>query len=254
VIATKYRDSHGEPAASPYNDAALYLLGKIAHVMGDLPKAVEYYGRTPFGDAKSAPAFLTAKEPALGPTQTVAVSPAAGGAPPAAVLPVRFKNLSEVTLKLYKVDLLVLLATKKDLGNLAGVELTGITPMKEWKVGFTAQRRFAWGEQPVEVPVPDPGAYLVVARAEDVGASTVVVRTDLMLKVQQIENRVRVYAYGGPEARPAKGAYVKISDGQTLVAEGYTDERGIFEGGVGRALPRLSVSADWNGNPALFVQ
>ncbi|MBI5365927.1 MAG: hypothetical protein HZA54_02720 [Planctomycetes bacterium] len=256
LIATKYKNERGEMAASPYNDPALYLLGKIAHVMGDLEKAVGYYQRSSFGDSKAALAFLTAKELALGGTVTVPFTPAAGSAAaPPIVVPVKFKNLKAATFKLYKVDLLVLLAAKKDLGNLAGVELTGITPLAEWNVAFGAAQAFTWGEQPVEIPLPEAGAYLVVARTDEgVGASTVVLRTDLALKVQQIENRVRVYAYGGPAARPAKGAYVKISDGSTLIAEGYTDERGIFEGGAGRALPKLSVSADWNGNPGLFVQ
>ncbi|MBI3271925.1 MAG: hypothetical protein HYZ53_23230, partial [Planctomycetes bacterium] len=254
LIATKYLNERGEPAPSPYNEAALYLLGKIAHVMGDLAKAADCYDKTTFADAKAALAFLRAKELTLGPTQTVGVTPPAGQQEPAPVaLPVRYKNLKDATLKLYKVDLLVLLATKKDLANLAGVDLTGITPLAEWKAEFAGAKPFASAEQPVEVKVPEPGAYLVVARAEDVGASTVVLRTDLTLKVQQLENRVRVYAYGGPEARPARGAFVKISDGQSMVAEGYTDERGVFEGGVGRPLPRLSVSADWNGNPALYV-
>jgi uncharacterized protein YfaS (alpha-2-macroglobulin family) len=66
-----------------------------------------------------------------------------------------------------------------------------------------------------------------VLRGDGVDASTLVLLTDLAVRVQRVEGGVRVHVE--EQGKPARGASVRIGDGSRIVAEGQTDSRGIFE-------------------------
>ncbi len=244
LLTKLYADEAGNRRESPYRDPAHYLMGKVFHVQGDLAKAVEHYKQSSVGDARDSLLFLTSKGLTLAETTYFGEKDALSAA-------VSAKNLPEATLKVYKVDLMVLLASRKDLANVARIDLTGIAPLQEWKVAL-GENQYRMRDQKVDVPVEGKGAFLVVAKGEELDASCVLIRTEIALRVQKVENRVRVYVTDHGGQAPVRDAYVKVSDGTRVVATGYTDARGVFEAGLPSAPGLLSIVAERGDDVALI--
>ena len=252
----------GKFGKSEHSSSALYLIAKAHHVRGEIREAIADYAKLAPGlpDAAEALAYLTGREltaPAL------VVSPLA--AKPE--LEVSFRNTTRLSLRIYRVDLPVLFATRKDLRDLSQVKLTGIDPLRAWEEklpGDPTPRKAK-----LSVPAAEKGAYLVVGRSEEAPAlppeaaagasvavmefSTVLLRSDLELEVQRVGDRVRVHVFrrGEKGARePAGGAYVRVSDGQGMRGSGQADARGIFEAPVPPG--QASVLAESDGHFAVY--
>ena len=85
---------------------------------------------------------------------------------------------------------------------------------------------------------------LVVVKAGDHEAKTLVVKTDLTVVLQRIGEKVRVYVTD-PAGEPVREAYVTIADGNRIRARGLTDGRGVFEApGVGAGTAVLVSKGD----------
>jgi len=82
----------------------------------------------------------------------------------------------------------------------------------------------------MKLPLKEKGVYLVVLKAGDRDASTIVVVSDLELKVQRVGQKIRAYVSKRSTGIPVAGAFVRIADGRRIKAEGPTDPRGVFEG------------------------
>lgn len=223
-------DGVARKVPSPYRDRAGYLLGQVAHVQGDLRKAVAWYGRVrgEIPDARRSWEFFTGTELEVEPFRQVEP-----GSPVS--LSVGAKNVETVTTKLYPVDLLVLFAVKKDLEAMVRAELAGIRP--------AGQREVETGLEPyvsgsVEVPLGslDPGAYLVVVQGGGSSTSSLVLASRARISVQREGGDVRLYLVDG-SGRAVAGARVKAAAGGRIVHSGTTDERGIatFSLGDGKA-------------------
>ncbi len=175
-------------------------------------------------DAREAYAFLTEERLDLEPTLTVGLE---GGI----TLPVRYRNVGEITFKAYPVDLQVLFAVRKTLEGLHDVDLSGIVPVHQWTASFSDGQDHLGHAGSVVVPVEKgtPGAWLVVAKAGDHEAKTLVVKTDLQVVLQRIGEKLRIYVTDG-EGQNVKEAYVTVADGQRIRARGLTDGRGRLRG------------------------
>jgi uncharacterized protein YfaS (alpha-2-macroglobulin family)/TolA-binding protein len=243
LLAWREKRSDGQLYESEFVPQVRHIFAKIYHLRGDLQKAVEYYRQVAnnFEDARDALAFFTAKEVHL--DEVIA-------APPGKVdAKLRWRNLAGAKWKLYPVDLLLLFMKEKDLRAIASVDLTGVAPRKELETRLSG-REFEWNETSVRLPVEEKGAYLVVAKADDMDVSALLILTDLDVKVQRVGDKVRVYAASKKDGKPAADAYVTVSDGQRIVGRGRTDARGVFEArGAGGA---VSVVAEKEGNYALY--
>ncbi|MBI4582500.1 MAG: tetratricopeptide repeat protein [Planctomycetes bacterium] len=226
----EYLQSNGQFRRSEYADQALYLLAKTYHVQGRLEEAIPAYQRIAgrFPDAAETIAYFTA---------VVLEAPAVLRSPLSRqpILEVHYQNLEKAAFKAYRVDLPMLFATRKSLGDLSAIDLAGIDPVKSWETalpggGSNRRRRLE-----LELPLQDKGVYWITGKAGDQEIATVLIRSDLELEVQRAGDKVRAYVYtaGAPEAagkrRPVEGAYVKIAAGQRLAGEGRTDARGLFE-------------------------
>jgi alpha-2-macroglobulin len=262
IIGGEFLKPDGKFGPSEHADGALYLMAKARHVLGQIPEAIEAYsklaGKIP--DAKEALLYLTAREVSSPP---VVESPTAEKPE----LEITHRNVEKVRLRVYRVDLPVLFAVRKDLRGVSAVNLTGIDPVKSW------EEKLPGGSTPrktrIALPADEKGAYLVVGRAEDppsganlaasggnvklVEFSTIVLRSDLQIDLQRLPGKVRVNVFkrtpGGGRV-PQAGATVRVSDGQRIAGTGPTDARGVFEaaiGGRGRAI----VLAEFEGNFAL---
>ncbi|MHC5011160.1 MAG: alpha-2-macroglobulin family protein [Planctomycetota bacterium] len=219
----------GRPAASEFRPRAYHLLARVHHVLGELDDAIRMYWKArSVEDAREAHAFLTEAWLRLEDTFVVPL-----GETPA--MPIRYRNVNEVAFKAYPVDLQVLFAVRKTLEGLHEIDLSGIVPAHEWKVAFPDGSDHAGHEGEVSLPVEagQAGAWLVVAKAGDHEAKTLIIQTDLSVVIQRVGEKVRVYVTDA-RGRNVREAYVTVADGSRIRARGLTDGRGVFEApGVG---------------------
>jgi len=240
LFTQKFRRSDGKKVTSEHADGARYLLAKTHHIRGNLAEAVKLYGQVKarFPDAADALAHLTARELTAPKVASIALEKKPH-------LEVKFKNLAKAKLKVYRVDLPLLFAVRKDLRSVSSIDLTGIDPVVqlEAKLGGAP---YAVHEKAIGLPTRDKGVYLVAAQGGDKEASTIVIRSDLELEVQRLGNKIRVHVM------PRGETEVKVSDGRRIVARGKADARGIFEAVV--APGRASVLAERDGHFALYTE
>jgi tetratricopeptide (TPR) repeat protein len=230
---------------SPLRANAIHLAAKVAHLRGELAKAVDLYRSVEnlFPDAKDAREFLTKEGLELRDVERAGV-----GEQPS--LHLRRKNVAEVRLKVYAVDFMILYALRRDLAAVNRIDLAGVEPVKEWVVARTAPEDFRWHEETVDLPAKEKGVYLVVAKGGGLDASSVVLVSDLEVSVQETGGRLRVYAVNRTTGTPMADVYVKIGTGSAIHAQGFTDPRGVFEAPAAGA--GFSVVAEKDGHVALW--
>ncbi|MGQ0613925.1 MAG: MG2 domain-containing protein [Planctomycetaceae bacterium] len=250
LLAQRYPADRDEriAEASPFRPAAHHVLGKIAHAKGDLRKAAGHY-RDAVGipDAAEALRFLEEKSFSVDPLVRVKVADAPR-------LPMRFKNVESVSLRIYPVDLFVLFAVRPSLTDLHLVDLTGIAPVASQEARLPGAAPYRESAGAVEVALPEkgkPGAFLVTIKAGDLERSCILLVSDLGLELQESGGKVRAYATlpGAAGPTPAPGVFAKVSDGNRIRASGRTDARGVFEAG---GIPgRAAVVAEKEGHYAI---
>ena len=239
LVKQKFPQENRRQAWSPFRGRAYHLLGRVHHARGELDAAIANY-RHAHGveDAREALAFLTEQRLQL---DDVVMRPLEAGT----TFPVRYRNVKEASFKAYPVDLQVLFAVRKTLDGLHKIDLSGIVPAHEWTVALMGAEDHGAHAADIALPVKGakPGVWLVVAKSGKHEASSLVIRTDLEVVLQQVGNKVRVYVTDKVKRAPVRGAYVTVSDGRSIRARGLTDGRGVFEApGVGSS-PFVVVSA-----------
>ncbi len=239
LVEAKFVTANRRTGWSPFRARAFHFLGRVHHAQGDLDKAIANYRHAHnVEDAREALAFLT--EERLGLDETV-MRPLAAGT----TFPVRYRNVKEASFKAYPVDLQVLFAVRKTLEGLHRIDLSGIVPAHEWKASFEDHGDHAEHVAQVGLPVKGAGAgvWLVIAKAGSHETSSLVIKSDLKVVLQQVGKKVRVYVTDTKKGAPVRAAYVTVSDGRAIRARGLTDGRGIFEApGVG-STPFVVVSS-----------
>ncbi|MFV1957808.1 MAG: MG2 domain-containing protein [Planctomycetota bacterium] len=229
LVTQKFPGRDGQKRTSEFRVRALDLLARTYHVLGDLDQAVKlYWAARSLRDARESYDFLTQERLDLEPT---IVLPLEGGAE----VPLGYRNVGKVSFKAYPVDLQVLFAVRKTLSGLHDVDLSGIVPAHAWEIAFADAQDRLGHRRDVELPVEagKAGAWLLVVKAGDHEAKSLVIKTDLKVVLQWIGKKLRVHVID-PAGRGVAEAYVTVSDGQRIRARGLTDGRGLFEApGVG---------------------
>lgn len=226
IVDTTYVTPEGIERASANRDLALYILGQIHHARQDSDKALQHYRRVEgqFPDAAEAVASMT--------EQTLALDEVTVSRPGQAVqIPVEFKNLTEVELKVYSVDLMTLYLREKNLRNVRSVNLAGIAPVLEETRPLPGSGVFRMARHRVDLGLSEPGAYLVMARGGELHASGLLLISPLELSVREEVGRgaVRIQVMDGPSGQFVRDADVRIigSLNEDFVL-GRTDPRGLF--------------------------
>jgi hypothetical protein len=205
---------------SPHRAEAWLVMARIHHARGELDQAVELYQKNGSTEAREIVAFLT--EPGF---ELEDIARAAVGTKPE--LKIRSKNLKQITLKAHRVDLMTLLAVKKDLRDVTAINLTGIDPQLSTSVTFKEGVDYRWHDRSVPLDLTEKGVYLVVAESDGFARSCLVVVSDLEVRVQlDGRNRVNVYV-NERTGLPAANAFVKVAIGDKIVDQGNTDARGL---------------------------
>ncbi len=230
IAAATYKDANGVDQPSPNKWQALYIIGQIHDARRQFAQAVASYKQVAeqFTDAAEAVKEFTRKSLTL-PEVTVLRPAAADKAENAVKL--SYRNLAEVDVKVYPVDLMRLYLTRRNLAGIAGIDLAGIRPLLETTVKLGDGQDFADKSKMLELPLTKEGAYLVMVRGENLYASGIALVTPLSLEVVEEpgNGRVRVTVREAADQNPVAKVQVKvIGTGNNQFLSGQTDLRGVY--------------------------
>ncbi|WP_074310399.1 MG2 domain-containing protein [Singulisphaera sp. GP187] len=262
IAKATYKDADGVEQPSPNKWQATYILGQIYDARRQPGKALEYYRQVAerFTDAAGAVRSFTRKDLKLAEVTVVrpVAPPAVAGDRPGlrSVTPTEakdakgtkpgftldYRNVAEAEVKVYPVDLMRLYLTRRNLDEIAGIDLAGITPLLETKVTLGKGEDYENRTKTIELPLEKEGAYLIMVRGDELYASGIVLVTPLEVEVleEPEAGRVRVTVRDARTKDFVPKVLVKVIGGENEeFASGETDLRGVY---VAEAL-RGSVTA-----------
>lgn len=216
----------GRRGESPNKWPAVYILGQIHHGLGRTEAAIREYARVQdrFADARQALEQFVRKDLAL-----PELSVFRPGEPVSVEL--RHRNVTASDVTVYRVDLLKFSLLRRSLGDMTNVRVAGIRPDYDSRVPLGDGRDYRDRTKKLPLLLKDEGAYVVVARADDLYASGLVLITPLTLDVQEdvVSGRVRATVRNVVTERYVAQAQVRVLGTRTgeFVA-GETDLRGLF--------------------------
>ncbi|MCA9321839.1 MAG: hypothetical protein KDB53_13945 [Planctomycetes bacterium] len=207
---------------SEHRGQAIYHLGRIAQVRGDVKTAMEHYERVKdqFEDANQSWLFYREVRLELPELTRIPVGSSAS-------LQMELKNLDRIDWSLYRVDLPLVFTVRKSLSDLHRVDLTGIPPDRVGNVeGIESEFR----DRRLSVSIGDlePGSWLVVVDSGSTRRTGIVLVSDLSIRLARHGSDLRVQVTRGPNESPVSNAEIKAGNGGAILGGGQTDERGIL--------------------------
>jgi tetratricopeptide (TPR) repeat protein len=272
IAQATYKDAAGADQPSPNKWQAIYILGQIHDAHRQPAQALEYYRQVAdrFTDAAGAILAYTRKDlkvPEVSVVRpenrpVVAAEPLerprgrgfrvidvmAGAGQPAAPdvtkpgIGLDYRNIAQVDVKVYPVDLMQLYLTRRNLNAIAGIDLAGITPLVEKTVTLGSGADYDVKSKAIELPLAKEGAYLTMIRGENLYASGIVLVTPLEMEVLEGDapavpasppttpvGRVRITVRDARTKEFLPKVQVKVigSDNPQFIS-GETDLRGVF--------------------------
>ncbi len=207
-------------------DFARYILGQIYHAQRNPKEAIDWYSKVKqlYPDAAEAIAYFEKKSIAL--DEVSVVKP---GQP--VELTLKYRNIKEAALQVYRVDLMKLYLQQKNLSAITSVQLAGIRPELEQTAALGDGQDYVEKERKVTLPLPDEAAYLVICRGDDLFTSGMVLITPLKIEVQEdsASGRVRANVLDTVKGGYRPEVHVKaIGSADREFRSGETDLRGLF--------------------------
>jgi uncharacterized protein YfaS (alpha-2-macroglobulin family) len=150
----------------------------------------------------------------------------------------------------YPVDLLAYFAIRKDVRKVSGLNLDGLPPEQTMTLKLSAAGSRRMRTVPAELGALKPGVYLAFTRSGGLERRTVVLVSNLEAEIRPHPDGVRVVVVDGKTGAPVPAAFVKLAEDGSIIGEGRTDPRGIFEV-RGRFGGRLTAVAESEGSFAL---
>jgi hypothetical protein len=227
VAETKRTEAQtGREIESQNKWQAIYILGQVYHSLGKAADAIREYTRVAdrFADAKQAIEYFTHKEISLPEVTTFKPEEKAE-------LELKFRNVARCDVRVYKIDLMKFSLLKHDLGGITEINLAGIRPYHEIVVELGDGKDYRDRTRKLSLPLKDEGAYLVVARGDDLYASGLVLVTPLKLDVQEevASGRVRATVKDSTKDGYVPEVHVKVIGSRNAdFVSGETDLRGVF--------------------------
>ncbi|MFI5380764.1 MAG: outer membrane protein assembly factor BamD, partial [Tepidisphaerales bacterium] len=212
--------------ASKDRDFARYIVGQIYHAQGKPASAIEWYHKVEnlYPDAKEAIGYF--EQTKISVDEVSLFKPGE-----AAQLKIKYRNIKEAAVRIYKVDLMKLYLREKNLANITRVNLSGITPEAEITLKLGDGRDYVEKEVMAKLPIKDEAAYLVICRGDDLFTSGVVLITPLKIEMQEdgASGRVRANVLDSVKNEYVPEVHVKaIGSADNEFKSGQTDLRGIF--------------------------
>ena len=208
------------------HDFARYILGQIYHAESKPKDAIEWYNKVKdiYPDAAEAIAYFEKKSISL--DEITVVKP---GEP--VELTLKYRNIKEVSLQVYRVDLMKLYLQQKNLSAITSVQLAGIRPELEQTTVLGDGKDFVEKERKLSLKWKNEAAYLIICRGDDLFTSGMVLITPLKIEVQQDakSGRVRANVLDTVKGGYRPEVHVKaIGSSDTEFRSGETDLRGLF--------------------------
>ena len=205
---------------------AIYIRGQIYHSLGRPAEAVAQYRLVEdrFPDARQSIADFLRQSIELPEVTTLRTTE------PAAV-ELKYANVPECDLKVYRIDLLKFSQIQRDLGRIAEINLAGIRPYYQTTVKLGDGRDYRRRQKRLELPLKKEGAYLVVCRGENQYASGLALLTPLVIEVHEEPQSalVRTTVRDAATDRCVAGVQVKVVGSMNAQpVSGMTDLRGVF--------------------------
>ena len=146
-------------------------------------------------------------------------------------LKLSFRNIAEADVKVYPVDLMRLYLTRRNLDEIAGIDLAGITPLVEKTIKLGPGEDYADKLHKIDLGLTKEGAYLVMIRGENLYTSGIILVSPLELEVLEEPGAglVRVTVRDAVSQAFVPKVQVKvIGSGNATFLTGETDLRGVF--------------------------
>jgi hypothetical protein len=226
VATEKYPTAQGGLDFSDNRDLAIYIMGQIFHAQARPVEAIAEYDRVKdkFADAKEAIEYFKEKR-----LELPEVAQFKTAEKPSVEL--TYRNVKQLDLRAFRVDLMKLYLTRRNLNNIADVDLAGIEPYATKTVALGQGMDYMDKKTSVALELKDKGAFLVMAKGDELNRSTMVLRSDLGLDVQEdaASGRVRANVFKRASKLYLSKADVRvIGEGNPDFTSGETDLRGVF--------------------------
>jgi hypothetical protein len=207
-------------------DYARYITAQIYHAQGAPGEAIAWYHKVEniYPDAKEAIGYFEEEKISLDEVTTFKPGEKVE-------LKLKFRNIKEAYLQIYKVDLMKLYLREKNLSNITKVHLAGIEPESELTLELGNGKDYRDREQKAVLPLKDEGAYLVICRGDNLFTSGMVLVTPLKLEIQETPSAgsLRVNVRDTIDEGYQANVHVKaIGSRDNAFKSGDTDLRGIF--------------------------
>ncbi|KPL11825.1 hypothetical protein AMJ85_02800, partial [candidate division BRC1 bacterium SM23_51] len=211
---------------SDNRDLAIYIMGQIYHAQAKPVEAIVEYERVKdkFADAREAIEYFKEKRLDLAEVAMFRTAEQPHVA-------VTYRNVKQLDLRAFRVDLMKLYLTRRNLNNIADVDLAGIEPYVAKSVALGEGVDYMDKKTSVPLELKEKGAFLVMAKGDELNRSTMILRGDLGIDVQEdpASGRVRANIYKRASKLYLAKAHVKvIGEGNQDFSSGETDLRGIF--------------------------
>ena len=205
---------------------AIYIMGQVYHSLGQASDAIAEYTKVKarFPDASETIDFFTRESIAL--DEVTAIQP-----DDPRKIELRYRNIPEVSLKVYRIDLMKFGLMQRNLDRITAINLAGIKPYHEETVALGDGKDYRDKDHELELPLKEEGAYLVVCRGDNLYASGLVLVSPLSLEVQEdaTSGRVRVTIKDATQDAFQGDVHVKvIGSANEEFRSGETDLRGLF--------------------------
>ncbi|TWT82533.1 tol-pal system protein YbgF [Planctomycetes bacterium CA13] len=205
---------------------AIYIMGQIYHSLGDAAKAIAEYTKVEerFADATEAITYFNRKEVELDEVTTIKPDDAKD-------VELRFRNIEEVALKVYRIDLMKFSLMQRNLDRITAINLAGIKPYHEDTVTLGDGKDYRDRIKRLTLPLEKEGAYLIVCRGDNLYASGLVLVSPLTLSVQEDarSGRVRVSVKHAGDDKFISDVHVKVIGSKNdRFVSGKTDLRGLM--------------------------
>jgi tetratricopeptide (TPR) repeat protein len=269
IARATYKDASGAEVPSPNKWQAIYILGQIYDARRQPAEALKYYRQVAdrFTDAAGAILSYTRKDLKLPEVSVVRLSarPVVADRPTnpepnrgfrvidvvGAAQPPRepaskpevsldYRNIAQVDVKVYPVDLMQLYLTRRSLNGIAGIDLAGITPLVEKTVALGSGADYDGKSRAIDLPLVKDGAYLAMICGDNLYASGIVLVTPLEMEVLEeppvpapgaavVPGRIRVTVRDARTKELLPKVQVKVigSDNPQFIT-GESDLRGVF--------------------------
>ncbi|WP_158265496.1 tetratricopeptide repeat protein [Blastopirellula marina] len=207
---------------------AIYIMGQIHHSLNQAAQAIDDYQQVKdrFIDAAQAIEYFTRQDISLDevtsflPTEKVA-------------LKLDYRNVKNCEVKVYRIDLMKFGLMQRNLQKITTINLAGIQPLHETTIDLGDGKDYQNKQRTIPLPVTEEGAYLIVARADNLHASGLVLVSPLKLDVSEdaVSGRVRVTVKDKAKDHYVDDVHVKVIGTHNAdFVSGETDLRGIFIG------------------------